>query len=89
MRLSIAIPEAQILAAPAVLRPIRRTQASDMETDDLMGAQTVLDVRRGGDESRRRKLLIQLSVSALPRPAPVSKWTASKKLDNSNCVISL
>lgn len=34
MRLSIAIPEAQILAAPAVLRLIRMAQASDMEADD-------------------------------------------------------
>ncbi len=34
MRLSIAIPEAQILAAPAVLRLIRMAQASDMESDD-------------------------------------------------------
>lgn len=34
MRLSIAIPEAQILAAPVVLRLIRMAQASDMESDD-------------------------------------------------------
>ena len=34
MRPSIAIPEAQILAAPAVLRLIRMAQASDMESDD-------------------------------------------------------
>src|SRR5512138_330677 len=34
VRLSIAIPEAQILAAPAVLRLIRMAQASDMESDD-------------------------------------------------------
>lgn len=34
MRLTIAIPESQILAAPAVLRLIRMAQASDMESDD-------------------------------------------------------
>jgi hypothetical protein len=34
VRLSIAIPEAQILEAPAVLRLIRMAQASDMESDD-------------------------------------------------------
>lgn len=37
MRLSIAIPEAHILAAPAVLRLIRMAQASEMESDDDQG----------------------------------------------------
>ena len=34
MRLSIAIPEAQLLEAPAVLELIRKAQAYDMEADD-------------------------------------------------------
>lgn len=34
MRLSIAIPEAQLLEAPAVLQLIRKAQASDMEAHD-------------------------------------------------------
>lgn len=34
MRLSIAIPEAQLLEAPAVLQLIRKAQAYDMEADD-------------------------------------------------------
>jgi hypothetical protein len=34
VRLSIAIPEAQLLEAPAVLQLIRQAQASDMEADD-------------------------------------------------------
>lgn len=34
MRLSIAIPEAQLLEAPAVLQLIRQAQASDLEADD-------------------------------------------------------
>ena len=37
MRLSIAIPEAQLLEAPAVLQLIRKAQASDMEADDDQG----------------------------------------------------
>lgn len=34
MRLSIAIPEAQILEAPAVLQLIRKARTSDIEADD-------------------------------------------------------
>lgn len=34
MRLTIAIPESHLVAAPAVLRLIRMAQASDMEADD-------------------------------------------------------
>lgn len=34
MRLTIAIPEAQLVQAPAALRLIRMAQASDMEADD-------------------------------------------------------
>ena len=34
MRLSIAIPEAQLLEAPAVLQLIRKAQVWDMEADD-------------------------------------------------------
>lgn len=37
MRLSIAIPEAQLLEAPAVLQLIRKAQACDMEADDDQG----------------------------------------------------
>lgn len=37
MRLSIAIPEAQLVEAPAVLRLIRMAQTSDMEADDDEG----------------------------------------------------
>ena len=37
MRLSIAIPEAQLLEAPAVLQLIRKAQAFDMEADDDQG----------------------------------------------------
>lgn len=37
MRLSIAIPEAQLLEAPAVLQLIRKAQASDMVADDDQG----------------------------------------------------
>lgn len=50
MRLSIAIPETQLLNAPAVLQLIRMAQASDMEADDLMGTQTILPLRRSGHE---------------------------------------
>jgi hypothetical protein len=37
VRLSIAIPEAQLLEAPAVLQLIRKAQASGMEADDDQG----------------------------------------------------
>ena len=37
MRLSIAIPESQLLEAPAVLQLIRKAQASDIEADDDQG----------------------------------------------------
>jgi hypothetical protein len=37
VRLSIAIPEAQLLEAPAVLQLIRKAQASDMVADDDQG----------------------------------------------------
>jgi hypothetical protein len=37
VRLSIAIPEAQLLEAPAVLQLIRKAQVSDMEADDDQG----------------------------------------------------